>query len=113
MLIDRYFDQLFHRPVPRIPSRLVRYGIIYGDSAKNALNEIISRYEAKPLQEFEPKFDPLMKKQAELMVEKLQAFIALMEEYEENTTDGPTEEDDSKAEAKAKAKPKRKTKKAV
>jgi hypothetical protein len=101
MLIDRYFDQLFHRPVPRIPSRLVRYGIIYGDSAKNAL------------QEFEPKFDPLMKKQAELMVEKLQAFIALMEEYEENTIDGPTEEDDKKAEAKAKAKPKAKSKKAV
>lgn len=109
MLIDRYFDQLFHnensvftrafgsRPVPRIPSRLVRYGIIYGDSAKNAL------------QEFEPKFDPLMKKQAELMVEKLQAFIALMEEYEENTIEGPTEQDDKKAaKAASKAKPKRK-----
>lgn len=89
MLIDRYFDQLFHRPVPRIPSRLVRYGIIYGDSAKNAL------------QEFEPKFDPMMKRQAELMVEKLQAFIELMEEYEENTIEGPTEQDDKKA-AKAK-----------
>ena len=111
MLIDRYFDQLFHRPVPRIPSRLVRYGIIYGDSAKNAL------------QEFEPKFDPMMKRQAELMVEKLQAFIALMEEYEENTIDGPTEEDDNKAASKArkrdevsaaaKAKGKAKAKKAV
>ena len=93
MLIDRYFDELFHN-VPRIPSRLVRYGIIYGDSARNAL------------QDFEPKFDPMMKRQAEAMVEKLQAFIQLMEEYEENTTDGPTEEDDSKAASKAK--PKRK-----
>jgi len=104
MLIDRFFhdnliNQLRDWHTPRIPSRLVRYGIIYGDSAKNAL------------QEFEPKFDPMMKRQAELMVEKLQAFIALMEEYEENTIDGPTEEDDNKAEAKAKAKPKRKAKK--
>jgi hypothetical protein len=110
MLIDRYFDQLFHnensvftrafgsRPVPRIPSRLVRYGIIHTDTLRNTLDE------------FEPKFDPMMKRQAELMVEKLQAFIALMEEYEENTTDGPTEEDDKKAAAKAKAKPKRKAK---
>ena len=97
MLLDRYFDELFPRRLhnfPRIPSRLVRYGIIYGDSAKNAL------------QEFEPKFDPMMKRQAELMVEKLQAFIALMEEYEENTVDGPTEESDKKAASKAK--PKRK-----
>ena len=94
MLIDRYFDQLFHN-VPRIPSRLVRYGIIYGGSAKDALAE------------FEPKFDPMMKRQAELMVEKLQAFIQLMEEYEEATTDGPTEQDD-KAASKAKDKPKRK-----
>ena len=46
----------------------------------------------------------MMKRQAELMVEKLQAFIALMEEYEENTIDGPTEADDKKAEAEAKAK---------
>jgi len=94
MLIDQYFDRLFHN-VPRIPSRLVRYGIIYGDSAKNALAD------------FEPKFDPMMKRQAELMVEKLQAFIQLMEEYEEQTIEGPTEEDDVKAEAKAKGKAKR------
>ena len=95
MLIDRYFDQLFHRPVPRIPSRLVRYGIIYGDSAKNALAE------------FEPKFDPMMKRQAELMVEKLQAFIDCCEAYENETVDGPTEEDDAKAEVKAKGKAKK------
>ncbi len=57
MLIDRYFDQLFHRPVPRIPSRLVRYGIIYGDSAKNALAE------------FEPRSDPMMKRQSDFIVE--------------------------------------------
>jgi len=98
MLIDRYFDQLFHRPVPRIPSRLVRHGIIYGDSAKNALAD------------FEPKFDPMMKRQAELMVEKLQAFIDVCEAYENETVDGPTEEDDAKAEAKAKAKGKTKAK---
>lgn len=93
MLIDRYFDQLFHRPVPRIPSRLVRYGIIYGGSVKDSLEE------------FEPKFDPMMKRQAELMVEKLQAFIELMEQYEEQTVEGPTEEDDAKATAKAKDNP--------
>ena len=103
MMIDRYFDQLFHnensvftrafgsRPVPRIPSRLVRYGIIYGGTAKDALAE------------FEPKFDPMMKRQAELMVEKLQAFIDCCEAYENETVDGPTEEDDAKAEAKAKS----------
>ena len=92
MLLDRYFDELFHRPAPRIPSRLVRYGIIYGDSAKNALND------------FEPKFDPLLKAQAELLVEKLTAFIEAMEAYENETVDGPKEEDDAKAEVKAKAK---------
>jgi Asp-tRNA(Asn)/Glu-tRNA(Gln) amidotransferase C subunit len=42
-----------------------------------------------------------MKAQAQKMVEKLQAFIQLMEEYEEATQDGPTEEDDSKAASKA------------
>jgi hypothetical protein len=84
MMIDRYFDQLFHS-TPRIPSRLVRYGIIHTDTLKNALDG------------FEPRFDPAMKAQAEKMVEKLQAFIQLMEEYEENTTDGPTEEDEAKA----------------
>ena len=98
MLIDRYFDQFFHRPAPRIPSRWVRYGIIHTDTLRNTLDE------------FEPRFDPAMKAQAEKMVEKLQAFIALMEEYEENTVDGPTEADDSKAASKAK--PKRKAKKA-
>ena len=101
MLIDQYFDQLFHRPVWRVhealraspiagwrvPSRLVRYGIIYGDSAKNALAE------------FEPKFDPMMKRQAELMVERLQAFIDCCEAYEEQTVEGPTEEGDAKAQA--------------
>ena len=104
MLLDRYFDDLFHRPAPRIhealrasplaewrvPSRLVRYGIIYGGSAKDALAE------------FEPKFDPMMKRQAELMVEKLQAFIECCEAYEEATIEGPSEEDDAKAQAKAK-----------
>lgn len=88
MLLDRYFDELFHRPAPRVPSRLVRYGVVYGGSLKDSLAE------------FEPKFDPLLKAQAELLVEKLTAFIEAMEEYEEATVDGPTEEDDAKAEAK-------------
>ena len=102
MLINRYFDELFqsfahmgrahYNSVPRIPSRLVRYGIIYGDSAKNALAD------------FEPKFDPMMKRQAELMVEKLQAFIDVCEAYESETVDGPTEADDAKAKGKAKRK---------
>ena len=90
MLIDRYFDNFFH--THRIPSRLVRYGIIYGDSAKNAL------------QEFEPNFDAKMKAQAEALVEKLQAFIACCEAYEEETTDGPTAQDDEEAAVKARAK---------
>ena len=59
-----YFDQMFHN-VPRIPSRLVRYGLIHADTLKNALNDL----------------------------------IAAMERYEENTTDGPTEQDDKKARA--------------
>ena len=73
-----YFDQMFHN-VPRIhealrasplagwrvPSRLVRYGLIHADTLKNALNDL----------------------------------IAAMEKYEENTTDGPTEQDDKKARA--------------
>ena len=109
MLLDRYFDNFFHT-APRIPSRLVRYGIIYGDSARNALAELEPKT-AKLLNErFARQFDPMMKRQAEIIVEKLQAFIALMEEYEENTVDGPTEADDSKAASKAK--PKRKAKKA-
>jgi hypothetical protein len=84
MLINRYFDDMFHS-VPRIPSRLVRYGIIYGGSAKDALAE------------FEPRFDATMKAQAEKMVEKLQAFIECCEQYEEATVDGPTADDDAKA----------------
>ena len=89
MLIDRYFDNFFH--AHRVPSRLVRYGIIHTDTLKDALHN------------FEPRFDPAMKAQAEKKVEKLQAFIALMEEYEENTNDGPTEEQDKQAEARAKS----------
>ena len=84
MLINRYFDDMFHS-IPRIPSRLVRYGIIYGGSAKDALDS------------FEPRFDTAMKAQAERMVEKLQAFIECCEQYEESTVDGPTAEDDAKA----------------
>jgi len=96
MLLDRYFDNFFHT-APRIPSRLVRYGIIHTDTLKNALDD------------FEPRFDATMKAQAERMVEKLQAFIDVCEAYENETVDGPTEADDAKAEAKAK--PKRKAKK--
>ena len=89
MLLDRYFDNFFHSY--RVPSRVVRYGIIWGDTAKDKLEQ------------FEPQFDPAMKAQAERMVERLQAFIDCMTEYEEQTIDGPTEEDDAKAEAKAKS----------
>ena len=91
MLLDRYFDSFMHNNwhMPRVPTRLVRYGIIYGGSAKDAIEE------------FEPKIDPMLKRQAEAMVAKLQAFIELCEEYEENTVEGPTSEDDEKAEAKA------------
>ena len=94
MLLDRYFDNFFHT-APRIPSRLVRYGIIHTDTLKNAIDG------------FEPRFDPAMKRQAEIMVEKLQAFIDCCEAYENETVDGPTEEDDAKAEVKAKAKSKK------
>ena len=106
MLLDRYFDNFFHT-APRIPSRLVRYGIIYGDSARNALAELEPKT-AKLLNErFARQFDPMMKRQAEIIVEKLQAFIDCCEAYENETVDGPTEEDDVKAEAKAKAKSKK------
>ena len=89
MMID--FDNFFGtRRMPRVPSRLVRYGIIYGDTAKAAL------------QDFEPQFDAKMKRQAQLMVEKLQAFIECCEAYEEATVDGQAEQADSKTEAKAK-----------
>ena len=84
MLINRYFDDMFHS-VPRIPSRLVRYGIIHTDTLKNALDN------------YEPRFDATMKAQAEKMVEKLQAFIECCEAYEEATVDGPTADDDAKA----------------
>ena len=92
-MLDRYFGHMWH--APRVPTRLVRYGVIYGGSAKDALEE------------FEPKIDPMLKRQAEAMVAKLQAFIELCEQYDEMTVEGPTEEDDAKAEAKAKAKAKR------
>jgi len=83
MLIDRYFDDFFGRY--RVPSRLVRYGIIHTDTLKNALDN------------YEPRFDATMKAQAEKMVEKLQAFIECCEAYEEATVDGPTADDDAKA----------------
>ena len=84
MLIDQYLNDIFHYR-PRIPSRLVRYGIVYSSAAKDSL------------QDFEPRFDPMMKAQAELMVERLQAFIQCCEDYENRTVDGPTEEDDEQA----------------
>ena len=100
MLIDRYFDDFFGRyrvqdalrasglAEWRVPSRLVRYGIIHTDTLKNALES------------YEPRFDAAMKAQAEKMVEKLQAFIECCEAYEEATVDGPTADDDANAEAK-------------
>jgi len=80
MLIDRYFDQLFHNY--RIPSRLVRYGIVYGGTARDALDG------------FEPRFDPAMKAQAEKMVEKLQAFIECCETYEAEHSESETQDNE-------------------
>ena len=90
MLLDRYFDHMWH--APRVPSRLVRYGIIYGGSARDSLDQ------------FEPRLDPAIKATAEKIVKALTEVIEAMEEYENATVDGPTEEDDVKAEVKAKRK---------
>ena len=47
MLIDRYFDQLFHN-VPRIPTRLVRYGIIHTNTLRDTLWTSSSRASTQP-----------------------------------------------------------------
>ena len=88
MFIERFFQTNHH--MPRVPSRLVRYGIVYGDAAREALEG------------FEPQFDQRMKRQAELMVEKLQAFIECCEAYEEATDDTPKDTKAAKAKAKRK-----------
>ena len=75
----------------RVPSRIVRYGIVYGSAAKDTLEE------------FEPQLDSRMKRQAEMMVEKLQAFIECCEAYEEATDDTP-KEPEPKAKAKKRSK---------
>ena len=58
MLLDRYFDSFFHN-TPRIPSRVVRYGIIHADTIKSAVDD------------FEPKLDPAIKHTAEKIVAAL------------------------------------------
>ena len=103
MLIDHYFDQLFHN-VPRIPSRLVRYGIIYGGSAKDALEEVEPNAQ---LRELSKETNDMLKAGAKQLAARIATFIELLEEYEEQTIEGPTAEDDKKAKAKTKTKAKR------
>jgi hypothetical protein len=104
MLIDRYFDNFFHNH--RVPSRLVRYGIIYGGSAKDALNEVDPHAQ---LRELSKETNDMLKAGAKQLAARIATFIELLEEYEEATIDGPTEADDAKAEVKAKAKRKKKS----
>ena len=110
MMID--FDNFFrpHR-MPRVPSRLVRYGIIYGGSAKDTLeevdpNEMLSRYEAKlpnaQLRQLSRETNDMLKAGAKQLAARIATFIELLEEYEQATIDGPTESDDVKANKKAK-----------
>ena len=101
MLIDYYFDNLYRQC--RIPSRLVRYGIIYGGSAKNALEEVEPNAQ---LRELSKETNDMLKAGAKQLAARIATFIELLEEYEEQTIEGPTAEDDKKAESKAKDKTK-------
>lgn len=87
MLIDRFFQTNY-----RVPSRLVRYGIVYGSAARDALDE------------YEPKVDAKLKAQAELLVEHLTNFIEACEALDEQI-------DEAKEEQVAKPTKKKATKK--
>ena len=84
MLIDRFFQTNY-----RVPSRLVRYGIVYGSAARDSLAD------------FEPKVDPMLKAQAELLVEHLTNFIEACERLDEQTDETPRDESDDIEAAKA------------
>ena len=87
MLIDQFFHARPYRM--RVPSRLVRYGIVYGSAARDSLAD------------FEPKVDPMLKAQAELLVEHLTAFIDACERLDEQTDESPVDESDDIEAAKA------------
>ena len=72
MFIERFYRNNY------VPSRLVRYGIVYGTAARDSLSE------------FEPKVDPMLKAQAELLVEHLNNFIEACERLDEQTDETPT-----------------------
>ena len=91
MLIDRFFQTNYH--LPRLPSRLVRYGIVYGSAARDALDE------------YEPRVDAKLKAQAELLVEHLTNFIEACEALDEQIDE--TEEEQVAKPAKKKATKKR------
>ena len=67
MFIERFYRNSY------VPSRLVRYGIVYGSAARDSLAD------------FEPKVDPMLKAQAELLVEHLTNFIEACERLDEQT----------------------------
>ena len=87
MLIDRFFQTNYRS---RVPSRLGRYGIVYGSAARDALDE------------YEPKVDAKLKARAELLVEHLTNFIEACEALDEQT-----DETEERPAAKKKATKKR------
>ena len=89
MFIERFYRNSYH--MPRVPSRLVRYGIVYGSAARDALDE------------YEPKVDAKLKAQAELLVEHLTNFIEACEALDEQI-----DESEATAEEEPVAKPTKK-----
>ena len=91
MLIDRFFQTNY-----RVPSRLVRYGIVYGSAARDALDE------------YEPKVDAKLKAQAELLVEHLTNFIEACEALDEQIDEARTGPSEATAKEDQVAKPTKK-----
>ena len=63
-----------------VPSRLVRYGIVYGSAARDSLADFEPN-----VQGIARKVDPMLKAQAELLVEHLTNFIEACERLDEQT----------------------------
>ena len=80
----------------RVPSRVVRYGIVYGSAAKDTLEEVDPHAQ---LRELSKETNDMLKAGAKSLATRIATFIELLEQYEEATDDTPKE-----PEPKAKAK---------
>ena len=72
----------------RVPSRLVRYGIVYGSAAHDALEDIDPHAQ---LRELSKETNDMLKAGAKSLAARIATFIELLESYEEATDDTPKE----------------------